>query len=298
MILVYDQKMTILDPHILLMIFRVALHQDWSIYRMLICLSKLITNEIIKLGHPYPESLRFESRMIPFREDIPKNDQYEIPTKVETPLFDQTDFDLTRWSLFALPILNWTKMCQERFRFRDFYLLNGNGVPGGWKPNMLRVSISMDLGEEPRRLEEGRYGFLECIVFQSAPQPIILLSEYTSTIIHPVGNIVWMEFLPLGICHQDKFFLKTSTPAKVKTVFHIARVESNHIFLAAKKALSTGPWMLKLGNNQVFISKDCVYDDSEGTEGTEGARDQHVRLNGGPIINWSSVFRRVLPAFG
>lgn len=293
--------MTILDLHTLLIIFRIALRQDWSVYRTFVCLSKTVTEKILELGHPYPETLRFESRMIPFPMDVPEKDRYFIPVKVEALWFDQTDFDLTRWSLFALPILDWTFMCQERLCFHDFYLCNENGAPGGWKPNMLRVGISMDLSEEPRRLNESQQGFFECVVFQSNPQPVILLSECTSTIIYPVGNIVWMEFLPLGICRQDKIFLKTLTPARVTVVLHVARVGSNNIFLAAKKIFSTGPWTLRLGNNQVFISKDCIYDDLESTEGAERKRyirDQHEKLNGGPIINWSSVFRRVLPAFG
>lgn len=284
-----------LDPDTLLMIFRFALHQDWSVYRVLISLSKTITEKILQLGHPYPESLVFRNYGIPLDEDIPENDRYYISMKDGIPDAKQKEFDITQWSLFALPILDWT-VRQNSLLAYAFFLPHPDQGPREWYSNMLRVSIPMETNEVFRGIEGGGRGFLECVVFESEPQPITLSTTYTSITIHPVGNIAWMEFFPAGICAFDSFSLKTAKPAKIKVILHISREGSANTFQSAVQNFSDGPWSLKLGDSKVLIAHGVVYDDSEGTE--QDMRKQYEKSHNSPMVNWSSVFRRKLSAFG
>lgn len=283
-----------MDLHILLIIFRIALHQDWSVYRILVSLSKTITNKILQLGHPYPESLVFRNYSIPLDEEIPEKNKYYVPMKDGIPDIKQKEFDITQWSLFALPILDWS-LRQTGLLAYAFFLPHPNQGPREWYSNMLRVSVPMETNETARRIEGGGQGFLECIVFESEPQPIILSTTYTSITIFPIGNIAWMEFFPAGICAFDSFSLKTAKPAKIKVILHISRAGPANTFQSVVQNFSDGPWTLKLGDSKVLIAHGVVYDDSEDKQ---DMRKQYEESHDSPMVNWSSVFRGVLPAFG
>ena len=283
-----------LDPDILLIIFRVALHRDWSVYRVLVSLSKTVTEKILQLGHPYPESLVFRNYSIPLDEEIPEKNKYYICMKDGIPDIKQKEFDITQWSLFALPILDWT-VRQTGLLAYAFFLPHPDQGPREWYSNMLRVSIPMKINETARRIEYSSEGFLECIIFESEPQPITLTSSYTSITVHPKGNIVWMEFFPTGICAFDSFSLKTLRPAKIKVILHISRASSANTFQSAVQNFSGGPWTLTLGDTKVLIAHGVVYDD---VEDKQGMRKQYEGSHNFPVVSWSSVFRKALPAFG